>query len=164
MKEGILHYRTEVQPLDPQRISDITESTGFFRPDEVEVAVSLAVDHLQEGEESGYHFIFAERDSQVLGFACFGPVPCTVSSYDLYWIVVRPDHQGMGVGHSLLRLCEKEIRRMGGSRVYVETSSRGQYEPTRRFYLNSLYCQAAVLEDFYAPGDAKVIYLKVLLP
>ena len=53
---------------------------------------------------------------------------------------------------------------MGDTRVYIETSSRDQYDPTRRFYVNSLYSQAALLEDFYAPGDAKVIYFKVLPP
>ena len=139
-------------------------ATGFFRPDELEIAVSLAVEHLEQGEKSGYSFIFAERNSHVVGFVCYGPIPCTVSSYDLYWIVVRPEHQGTGVGHALLRECEEEILRRGGTRIYVETSSRAQYEPTRRFYLSSRYLQAAVFDDFYAPGDGKVVYLKVLCP
>jgi hypothetical protein len=46
--------------------------------------------------------------------------------------------------------------------VYVETSSRDQYEPTRRFYLKCGYRVDAVLEDFYAPGDGKVIFVKAL--
>jgi hypothetical protein len=44
----------------------------------------------------------------------------------------------------------------------VETSSRPLYEPTRRFYLACGYRLEAQLEDFYAPGDGKVIFLKVL--
>jgi hypothetical protein len=46
--------------------------------------------------------------------------------------------------------------------VYIETSNRPQYEPTRGFYLRCGYRIDAVLEDFYAAGDAKVIYVKAL--
>jgi YVTN family beta-propeller protein len=35
---------------------------------------------------------------QTLGYACFGPVPMTASSYDLYWIVVTPDDRHLLVG------------------------------------------------------------------
>jgi hypothetical protein len=48
--------------------------------------------------------------------------------------------------------------------VYAETSSRPQYEPTRSFYRACGYRLEARLEDFYAPGDGKVIFLKVLGP
>jgi hypothetical protein len=51
---------------------------------------------------------------------------------------------------------------MGGRRIYIETSSRAQYEPTRGFYLKCGYRQETILEDFYAPGDGKVIYVKAL--
>jgi hypothetical protein len=46
--------------------------------------------------------------------------------------------------------------------VWVETAGRKQYEPTRAFYLACDYREAARLEDFYAPGDDKVVFLKVL--
>jgi hypothetical protein len=44
----------------------------------------------------------------------------------------------------------------------VETSSRTAYASTRIFYENCAYRQEALLEDFYAPGDGKVVYCKVL--
>ena len=46
--------------------------------------------------------------------------------------------------------------------MYVETAGREQYRPTRAFYEACGYEIAARLDDFYAPGDAKVIYLRVL--
>ena len=46
--------------------------------------------------------------------------------------------------------------------VYIETSNREQYAPTRGFYLRCGYRQEALLKDFYAVGDDKVIYGKVL--
>ena len=46
--------------------------------------------------------------------------------------------------------------------MYLETSTRPQYVPTRAFYLRSGYEIAAELPEFYAPGDGKAIFLKVL--
>ena len=49
-----------------------------------------------------------------------------------------------------------------GQRIYIETSNRGQYVPTRAFYLKCGYAEDAVLREFYGPGDDKVIYVKAL--
>ena len=54
------------------------------------------------------------------------------------------------------------IRDAGGSRIYVDTSQRAQYASTRAFYENAGYKLDAVLAEFYAPGDNKVIYCKSL--
>ena len=51
---------------------------------------------------------------------------------------------------------------MGGRRVYIETSNRAQYGSTRGFYQRGGYHPEAILKDFYAPGDDKVTYVKVL--
>ncbi|MDY6910698.1 MAG: hypothetical protein SWC40_12285, partial [Thermodesulfobacteriota bacterium] len=42
--------------------------------------------------------------------------------------------------------------------------SRSLYEPTRAFYHRCGYARAALLQDFYAPGDHKVIFVKVFPP
>ena len=47
-------------------------------------------ERLEKGAASGYEFVIAEDDSSMVGYACFGEIPCTVGSYDLYWIVVDP--------------------------------------------------------------------------
>ncbi|HKV71519.1 MAG TPA: hypothetical protein VJN62_09745, partial [Gemmatimonadales bacterium] len=46
--------------------------------------------------------------------------------------------------------------------VVVETSSRADYAPTRRFYEARGYTRTAVIPEYYAPGDDLVIYLKDL--
>jgi GNAT superfamily N-acetyltransferase len=157
-----LSYRSEVRSEDRQTVRAILESTGFFYPEEIGVAVELVEERLQRGVGSGYHFEFAEIGGEVAGYACYGPIACTRASFDLYWIGVRTEHRRAGLGRRLLARAEEQIRRLGGQRVYVETSSRAQYEPTRRFYLACGYRQEAQLEDFYAPGDGKTIFLKVL--
>jgi GNAT superfamily N-acetyltransferase len=140
----------------------ITESTGFFYPKEVDTAVELVEERLLKGPRCGYHYLFAEQEGKTLGFTSYGPIACTKESYDLYWIVVSGDYRGKGLGTRLLEQTEEAIAALGGARVYIETSARPLYTPTRAFYLGRGYSQIAELEDFYAPGDAKAMYLKVL--
>ncbi len=138
-------------------------STGVFSPVEIEVALELLDERLARGPQSGYHFIFAQRGEHTLGYACYGPIPLTAASYDLYWIAVDKALQGQKIGQLLLAKSEELIRSAGGRQIYIETSNRAQYVPTREFYLRSGYRQEALLKDFYAPGDDKVIYVKAIL-
>jgi GNAT superfamily N-acetyltransferase len=157
-------FRTTVTEKDLQGVRDICESTGFFYPEEVDTAVELVEDRLEKGPRCGYHFLFAEQDGKTVGYTSFGPIACTKESYDLYWIVVSGDFRGKGLGTLLLEQSEDSIAALGGRRVYIETSARPFYTPTRAFYLARGYTQIAEMEDFYAPGDAKAVYVKVLKP
>jgi len=158
----MLTWREEVKATDVLAVREIVESSGFFSREEVDVAVELVEERINKGPRSGYHFVFAEENERVVGYTCFGPIACTTGSYDLYWIAVHNDCRCRGLGRFLLERTEPIIARMGGRRIYIETSSRAQYEPTRGFYLKCGYRQETILEDFYAPGDGKVIYVKAL--
>ncbi|HUI70100.1 MAG TPA: GNAT family N-acetyltransferase [Spirochaetia bacterium] len=162
MGTQVITIRRTVEQADVERIRSITESTGFFYREEVDTAVELIEDRLQKGPRCGYHFLFAEEDGETVGYTSYGPIACTRTSFDLYWIVVAGEFRGKGLGKRLLEASESAIRDLGGNRVYIETSMRELYEPTRAFYLARGYTAVAVLDDFYAPGDAKVIYLKVI--
>jgi ribosomal protein S18 acetylase RimI-like enzyme len=155
-------FRTNVTEQDLENVRRITESTGFFYKEEIETAVDLVQDRLTKGLRSGYYFLFAEQDGRTVGYTSFGPIACTRESYDLYWICVDGAYRGRGLGTQLLEQSEDAIHELGGTRVYIETSARPLYAPTRAFYLARGYTQVAELEDYYAPGDAKVIYLRVL--
>ncbi len=153
-------FRCTVQPDDRNRVRAIVASTGVFSPVEIKVAVELLDERLEKGPPSGYHFIFAEQADSTLGYACYGPIALTAASYDLYWIAVDKTCQGQKIGQLLLAKSEELIRAAGGRQIYIETSNRAQYSPTRKFYLRCGYRQEALLKDFYAPGDDKVIYVK----
>jgi ribosomal protein S18 acetylase RimI-like enzyme len=157
-----LHWRERVSASDVGRVSSLVEATGFFSREEREVAIELVDERLEKGEASGYAFLFAEGEEELLGYACYGRTPGTVSSYDLYWIVVSPSHQGSGVGSCLLTEVESRIRGAGGTQIWIDTSGRAQYAPTRAFYRKRGYRQEARLSDFYAPGDDKLILVKRL--
>jgi GNAT superfamily N-acetyltransferase len=157
-------FRYEVTPPDTALVRELVVSTGVFAAAEVEVAVELVQERLAKGEPSGYYFVFAEQGGRTVGYACYGPIACTVGSFDLYWIAVDRVCQGQGLGRLLIAECERLISAQAGRHIYIETSNRPQYAPTRGFYLRCDYSQAAVFDDFYAPGDAKVVYCKRLAP
>jgi len=156
--------RTEVRPADIAAVRQIVESAGLFRPGEIDVAVELVQTCLDKGAASGYEFVFAEQKGQVVAYACFGRNALTVQSWDLYWIAVEKSIQGHGLGRVLLEHVQQHIARAGGGRVYIETSHRADYQATRGFYERCGYKLAAVLDDFYAPGDSKAIYVGQVLP
>jgi len=156
-------YRREVEEADAERVAKLVTVTGFFSAEEVDVAEELVRERLGKGDVSGYHFIMAEHYGRLAAYACYGPIPCTQSGYDLYWIAVHPDYQGRGIGKELLQETERAIRSAGGERIYVDTSQRLQYAGTRAFYEQNGYAQQSVFLDFYAPGDGKVVYCKHML-
>lgn len=157
-----LTFRTEPVAADRGAVRAIVAATGKFTGEEVEIAVELVDDRLAKGERSDYAFLFAERAGALVGYACFGRIAGTDASYDLYWIAVDPACQGQGVGKVILRASEAAIAALGGERVYIDTSSRPDYRPTRAFYEACGYHCAAVLEDFYRAGDGKTIYCRVV--
>lgn len=156
-------FRYDVRPGDAETVRGIVEATAYFTPAEIPVAVELVQENLAKGAAaSGYYFVFAERGGRTIGYVCYGPTPCTVSSFNLYWIAVHPELQGKGLGKALMRETEAKVAAMGGTRLYIDTSYKAQYEDTRAFYESLGYSLGALLPDYYAPGDDKVIYVKVL--
>jgi GNAT superfamily N-acetyltransferase len=155
-------FRFDVRPEDREAVRRMVASTGVFSPVEIDVAVELVDDRLDRGSESDYHFVFAEHEGHTVGYTCYGRIALTTASFDLYWIAVDKSFHGKRIGRLLLEKTEELIRQMGGGQVYIETSNRHHYAPTRGFYLRCGYQQAALLADFYAPGDDKVIYARSL--
>lgn len=155
-------WRTTVRHEDCARIRSLVAATDRFSVDEIEIAEELAQERITRGRASGYHFLFANRGDRLEGFACYGPIPGSETSWDLYWIAVQPELQGKGLGADLLRRIETAIGRAGGRQVFIDTSSSPVYASTRAFYLRQGYHLAAELGDFYREGDGKAIYAKVL--
>jgi D-alanine-D-alanine ligase len=144
---------------DRRRIEEITRAVSVFRDDEVPVALEVF-----DGAVAGspdYIALGATVDERLVGWICWGPTPCTLGTYDLYWMAVDPAAQAAGIGTALLR--EMEGRLAGSARlIVVETAGRPDYRPTRAFYEARGYRKASVIPDFYAPGDDQVVYVKAL--
>jgi ribosomal protein S18 acetylase RimI-like enzyme len=155
-------FRDVVLPRDVEAVRALVAATGYFNDEEVVIAAELVAETLARGADAGYAYLFAEQDGRVVGYSCYGMVPCSSVSWDLYWIAVHPDQQGSGLGKRLLKETEDRVRQAGGLALYAETSGKAQYASTRGFYERSGYDTAGVFADFYAPGDAKYTYCRRL--
>lgn len=155
-------FRTKIIPSDVADVENIIRSTGFFREDEILVAIELLQERLDKGIESGYEFVFFEMDGRTIGYTCYGLIPCSLISYDLYWIVTHQDYRGRGIGKMLMAETEMLIAEAGGKTIYVETSSKEIYKPTCAFYISNKYTLKTRFEDFYDIGDDKLVFVKKL--
>jgi D-alanine-D-alanine ligase len=145
---------------DREAIVSLVERTGFFRAEEVLIATEVLDEALRDGLAGHYQSFTALLDDRPVGWVCYGATPCTVGTFDVYWIAVDPGFQGRRIGSALLTWAERGIAGRRGRLAVAETSGRADYEPTRKFYLHRGYHQAGRLRDFYAPGDDKVVYLR----
>jgi len=156
------HFRSEPVEQDIASINDVLTENGIFRPREVLVAVELVQDRLMKGTSSEYRFVFGDTENTLAGFVCYGEISVTVGSYDLYWIAVSNEYKGSGLGRELLLRAEKDAVRSGARAMYIETSSKSDYAPARRFYEKSGHNIICTVPDFYDLGDDKVIFGKNL--
>jgi ribosomal protein S18 acetylase RimI-like enzyme len=140
----------------------LVRATGVFREDEIAVALEV-FDSALGDEPDDYTLVGAlDEAGALLGYACYGPTPCTVRTWDLYWIVVHPAAQGRGVGTALLNDVERQLEIANARLLVIETSSKNDYAATRGFYRSRGYEPAARVPDFYDIGDDRVIYVKRL--
>jgi ribosomal protein S18 acetylase RimI-like enzyme len=140
----------------------VLRSDETFRGDEVDVALELIDDQLEKGTASDYWFVVAELASSVVGYICFGPTPMTLSTFDLYWIVVDKRARGQGLASTLISEMERLLGEKGATGVRVETSQMEGYGAARRLYDKNGYPEVARFEDFYRPGDDLIVYYKRL--
>lgn len=143
-------------------IMEILRETVEFKPVEVDTAEELIDSYLAEGTSSGFHLLVAEAGSEISGYICYGPTPITDSTWDVYWMAVAPEKKGQGIGTSLLKTAEKNIKKQKGLIILIETSSTDAYKLTRKFYRRSGYKVISRIPDFYSLGDGLVVFYKRL--
>jgi ribosomal protein S18 acetylase RimI-like enzyme len=153
-----------VQPGDLEGILGLARRTGVFTSEEVAVVRELVEAELQNPQQRDYHSLLAEADGHVVGFVCYGPVPMTEGSYDLYWIFVHPSYQRHAIGRALLSEVERAVERAEGRLLLVDTSSTLPYSAARRFYERQGFREVAEVTDYYRVGDSRLTYVKELSP
>jgi len=157
---------TKIRPMTPRdkpAIIRILTATPEFKPSELVVAEEVIDSYLQKSYQSGYHILVAEVRELVVGYICYGLAPLTEGTWDIYWVVVVREEQSRGIGGALIAFAEDEIKKARGRLAIVETSSKPEYERTRRFYHRHGYEIVSRIPDFYAPGDDKLILQKRLI-
>jgi D-alanine-D-alanine ligase len=156
------HLRDLTQ-ADRGRIEAITRAVGLFREDEIAIALEVFDEAVSGSPANTYSALGAESDGLLSGWICWGPTPCTLGTYDLYWMAVDPGLQGSGIGTALVSEMERRLARLARL-IVIETAGRPDYAGTRTFYRNRGYSPVAVVPDFYASGDDQVVFVKNVRP
>jgi GNAT superfamily N-acetyltransferase len=147
-------------PDDTTALIAIADAIGF-QPNELEELSEMLVDYFS-GDSDSAHFWITDDDNGPVGVAYCEPERMTNRTWNLQLIAIRPDHQGQGRGATLLRYVEQTLTARGGRMLLVETSGLPGFERTRAFYAKCGYEKEARIRDFYAAGDDKVVFRKVL--
>ena len=154
-----------IEKKDRPALKTILQAQKHFKLSEIQVALEIIDLALTQPNQDDYSIRVAEgEDGEILGYVCYGKAPLTDAVYDLYWIVVHPVFWNQGTGTFLLRYAEKDMRRRQARLLLIETSSLPPYESPRAFYLKHGYKEMARVMDYYAVGDHKLIFGKILTP
>ena len=94
---------------DRDAVRAIVDEHGFFRADEVDVAIELIDERLQRGN-SVWITIRVRRIGRCGGrIRLLRPNSLHHASFDLYWIAVDPRFQRQGIGRALMTAVESRI-------------------------------------------------------
>ncbi len=147
---------------DRQQLVDIINGTNNFTPEEKSVAVELIDEAIEKPNHEYYNLYVFENEGKILGYHCVGKRALTDGVFDLYWIVVGPNAQNLGVGKKLLEHSENFAKENNGRWILAETSSKDSYTATRNFYLRNNYSIVSQIKDFYSVGDNLIVFGKYL--
>ena len=124
-------------PADRSAIAELIVSVDHFNQAEVECALELIDIYLNNPHQTDYQIIVAEDLARLHAYACWGPVPLTRGTYDLYWIATHPGSRGRGYGRALIDLCRKQNSGDWRRLLVAETSAKQSYEGTDRILSSS---------------------------
>lgn len=110
--------------------------------------------------EQSQHFVVTDPEvERVVGVSGYNTdsSPETSGIYWLGWTYVNHHFQGKGYGARLMHVVIEHVRRMGGRKLYLDTSSLEKYSGAVRFYERFGFREEGRLVDYYQEGDHKLI-------
>ena len=146
-----------VDPGDVPGLKTVLEATELFPPQMLEgmLAAYLAGD-------PDHQWMVAHRNATPLGF-CFAEAEAlTEGTWNMRALGVHPDHQRAGAGRALVAALEGALHAKGQRLLIVDTASGPDLAPARAFYAAIGYAAEARIRDFWAAGEDKVTFRKVL--
>lgn len=146
---------TVIRPATPadipvlQRLAELTWWATYraIIPDE-QIEYMLDLMYSPEALEAqmlvlGHRFLLARHGGRFAGFASYGLRDVRSSVFRLHKLYVRPDCQGAGLGHKLIRAVEEDARRSGARRVELNVN---RANPAQHFYHRHGYRVQQVLD------------------
>ncbi len=153
----------EATPDDRAAIYDILTTSQIFGQTDAECVDEMFTETWAKPRPDGYRWLCCVDESgRNLGFACYGVESLTQDTWDLFWICVRPEARGRGVGRALMEETVLRAQRENGRVMVIYTSSTAHYAPARKLYTGAGFAQIATVPDYYSDGDSLHIYWRRL--
>ncbi len=148
-------------PEDRPAILEVVRSSGLFSSEDV-AEVEAMLDGFLAGLPGGDRWLVSTSDGTPAAVAYYAPERLTVGTWNLYLLAVHPRHRGQGRGAELVREVEQDLRRAGARVLLIETSGSPDFAPQRAFYARLGYHEEARIREFYAAGEDKVVFWKMV--
>ena len=153
-------HKTDIRETTKQdlvALGSIVAETELFPP---EILDGLVAPALAGSAHSVW--LTAHTNGQVCGF-CFAE---TEAMADRVWnmraLAVAPLLQGRGIGAALVAALEALLRKREQRLLLVDTSGTADFAKTRAFYHQNAYAREACIRNYWAEGDDKVTFSKLL--
>lgn len=137
----------------------------MFSAEEAEALLGHVLDELAGGRLGDGHLAVECRktaNDPVIGWSYYAPDAYSDKVWNIWWIGVLPECQGSGAGLALLDHVTNEAIRAGARVIVIETSDQAALARARAFYAKHGFEARGMIPDFYATGDAKVIFSRSL--
>ena len=95
-----------------------------------------------------------------VGFAFAQAEAMTDRTWNLWAICTASNLHGQGAGTALLAAVEAALTE--ARLIVIDTTQTAEQARARQFYAARGYAQVAVIPDFFAPGEDKVTFVKVV--
>jgi ribosomal protein S18 acetylase RimI-like enzyme len=107
-------------------------------------------------------WLTCELEGEAVGFCFAVPEKLTDGTWNMLAIAVHPEHQGGGAGSALVKHLEATLLARGQRVLIADTSGTPEFKQTREFYGKNGYSEEARIRDFWAEGNDKVVFWKLL--
>lgn len=147
-----------VNQKDLPYLKQVLDSIELFPSEMLDDMIS---DYFNNPETEDIWFTALENNRPIsIGYCA--PEKLTEGTYNLYAIGVSGAIQGKGMGRKMMHFIENHLKEKGGRILIVDTSGTADFKATRKFYEDLNYTKEAVIRDFWAEGDDKVVFWKRL--
>lgn len=153
----------EVQHDDVVTTLEAAADCGLFTPEELPT-LRASLERTLAGTAGREEFWLADFDAagSARGVTYCVAETMTDRVWNLLFIGVRTEDQDAGLGKGLLAAVEARLREEGQRMLVIETTGGEEFAGTRAFYRAQGYDEEGTVRDFYAAGEHKITFRKLL--